>query len=527
VYLSDFDLQQLDEAKVSQWTPLQKEALLWKVLADLKEARERLKANSQTSSRPPSSEPLWLGKEKKAEGESEAGVEVTAGGRAEGNRGAPGEAPEMEASPGSRGGTDRACVTPAKRAGRPRGAPGHSRVVSLAVSSTVIHRPEHCALCGQALAEQAFIAGGGLYVLDIERESGEGLGGLRLRHDKHLYGEVRCGCGHVNRSEPGRCANEPEWTVALSEWQLVGPMLATLIVCLALRLHLSRRRIPEFLRDWLGVELSTSTITHCIHESGRAVEPIEEQLVEELQQACLAHADETPWKEWGQLLWLWVITTPTLCLYWIGSRSKALLSQILGEEFLGWLMSDGYHVYRQFKHRLRCWAHLLRKARGLKECLSAEARAFGEITHDLLSTLMRAIYQARAGPPVKLQDPFAERLAAFRAVCEQHRDSAHEKTRALAREFLNDWEAIWIVLEHPYLPLTNNEAERALRHWVIARRISQGTRTAQGSRALALLASVIETCRKRNILPWPYLAHVLAERRKGHPAPPLPTAAVP
>jgi transposase len=70
------------------------------------------------------------------------------------------------------------------------------------------------------------------------------------------------------------------------------------------------------------------------------------------------------------------------------------------------------------------------------------------------------------------------------------------------------------VLEHPYLPLTNNEAERALCHWVIARRLSHSTRTAQGSRALALLASVIETCRKRNILPWPYLAHVLAERRK-------------
>jgi hypothetical protein len=108
VYLSDFDLQQLDEAKVSQWTPSQKEALLWKVLADLKEARERLKASSQTSSRPPSSDPLWLGKEEKAEVESEAAVEVTAGGRAGGKRRAPGEAPEMEASPGPWGGADRA-----------------------------------------------------------------------------------------------------------------------------------------------------------------------------------------------------------------------------------------------------------------------------------------------------------------------------------------------------------------------------------------------------------------------------------
>ena len=71
---------------------------------------------------------------------------------------------------------------------------------------------------------------------------------------------------------------------------------------------------------------------------------------------------------------------------------------------------------------------------------------------------------------------------------------------ALAREFLNDWEAVWIVLAHPYLPLTNNEAGRALRHWVIARLLSQGTRTEQGSRAFALLASVIATCHRRHPL---------------------------
>jgi len=68
----------------------------------------------------------------------------------------------------------------------------------------------------------------------------------------------------------------------------------------------------------------------------------------------------------------------------------------------------------------------------------------------------------------------------------------------------------------------NNEAERALRHWVIARRIGMGTRTPQGTRAFALLASVIETCRKRGLSPWPYLAEVIRQRRKGLPAPPLP-----
>ena len=82
-----------------------------------------------------------------------------------------------------------------------------------------------------------------------------------------------------------------------------------------------------------------------------------------------------------------------------------------------------------------------------------------------------------------------------------------------------------MVLQYPHLPLTNNAAEQALRHWVIARRISYGTRTEQGSRAFALLASVIETCRKRRISPWPYLASVIAERRKGQKAPVIPAAA--
>ena len=69
---------------------------------------------------------------------------------------------------------------------------------------------------------------------------------------------------------------------------------------------------------------------------------------------------------------------------------------------------------------------------------------------------MAAIYQAREGPPVDLTPRFRDRLDAFRRLCEQHRDSTHEKTRALAREFLNDWEAVWIVVTQPYLPLTNN-----------------------------------------------------------------------
>lgn len=169
-------------------------------------------------------------------------------------------------------------------------------------------------------------------------------------------------------------------------------------------------------------------------------------------------------------------------------------------------------------------AHLLRKAQGPAESLNPETQQFGEKVLAYMAEFIAGIYRAREGPDIQLKEALADQLADLKKLCTQHRDSDHEKTGQFARELLKDWDAIWAVLEHPELPLTNNTAERTLRHWVIARRISYGTRTAEGSRAFTLLASVIETCRQRNVLPWPYLAQVIAQRRKGNPAPPLPVA---
>ena len=59
---------------------------------------------------------------------------------------------------------------------------------------------------------------------------------------------------------------------------------------------------------------------------------------------------------------------------------------------------------------------------------------------------------------VDLPGQHAAALATLRTACEQHRGSDRGKTHALAVELLNDWEAIFQVLQHPALPLTNNDA---------------------------------------------------------------------
>jgi hypothetical protein len=56
-----------------------------------------------------------------------------------------------------------------------------------------------------------------------------------------------------------------------------------------------------------------------------------------------------------------------------------------------------------------------------------------------------------------------------------------------------------LALDFPEVPLDNNEAERALREYVIKRKISNGTRTLEGTRAWELFLSLVDTCRKNGV----------------------------
>lgn len=520
--LSEHDLKQLDEAAVNALAVESLRVLAVTLVADLKEAHDRLNQDPSNSSRPPSSQPPWVsskGSDAQAPQDDDTDLEADSGPED------PVPADESAQTDETHG-KQHSPHKPPGKPGKRKGAPGYGRQVDLPVHQEEIHRPDQCRCCGIAFpADAASRAYTGRYELDVTAPS-SGSPGLEVVHTKHLYHERQCRCGHWTRAEPGRCEKDDGWQIELTEWHLAGPMLVALICALSLRLRASRRGIREFLADWLGVKLGIACINQCLHEAGRSVEPVvERDILPLIREAELLHVDETGWKEQGALLWLWVFTCTTATLFCIGRRSRRTLLKILTKDFVGWLMSDGYHVYRDYEQRLRCLAHLIRKARGLEQSLNRQAHRFGTETLTLLQYLLDQVYQAREGPDPPEESLYVKNRAsldAFSNLCVDHWNSAHEKTRELAREFINDWDAIWAILDYPLLPITNNAAEQALRHWVITRRITFGTRTAQGSRAFELLASVIETCRKRNLSPWPYLAEVVRLRRKGEPAPILP-----
>jgi hypothetical protein len=524
VKLTPYDLRQLDEEFLRKLPEDALRSLSATLLADLKEAQERLRQSPSNSSRPPSSRPPWERGRSGSEPTSPASAPEPA---ASEGASAPGAAAAQRESDGAAPSAPPPGEPAVRRKpGKQPGAPGAGRTQRLEAHACEEHRPSRCAVCGQALPPEApSLAYTAFQTLDLVWGN-PAAPGLHLHVVEHRYLEATCACGHRTRALPQRGERGADLEqVALGDWRLVGPGLASLIVALSLRFRLSRARIREFLDAWLGVRLSVGVIHRTLEEAAAALAPAEALLIEEIRRSGLLHADETSWPQGAQTLWLWVFASATTTLYAIAGRGKDTVVRVLAG-FLGWLMTDGWFSYRHYPQRLRCWAHLLRKAQGLIESCDPGGSAFGHRVRTDLETFMAAVFAARDGPPVDVMPTQGARLDALRRTVEAFAEHAHANTRAFAVELLNDWDAIFRVLHHPHLPLTNNLAERALRHWVIARAIGHGTRTAVGSRVFALLASVIDTCRLRGHSPWPYLALAIAERRAGRALPALPAPGV-
>ena len=74
----------------------------------------------------------------------------------------------------------------------------------------------------------------------------------------------------------------------------------------------------------------------------------------------VVHADETGWREDGHNGYVWTFSTPTERYFLRRGRGKAVVDEVLGDQFAGVLVSDFYAAYHHYDGpKQRCWAHLL------------------------------------------------------------------------------------------------------------------------------------------------------------------------
>ena len=72
----------------------------------------------------------------------------------------------------------------------------------------------------------------------------------------------------------------------------------------------------------------------------------------------------------------------------------------------------------------------------------------------------------------------------------------------LCRRILNHLPELFVFVTDPRVPSDNNAAERSLRHLVTCRKISGGTRSAEGTTTKMTLASLFGTWRVQGLNPF-------------------------
>jgi hypothetical protein len=275
--------------------------------------------------------------------------------------------------------------------------------------------------------------------------------------------------------------------------------------------------IRATMADLFGVEMALGSVTNILARVGRHVaEAVEETRRHVREVEATKHADETGWFQRGadgsnpsqRRAWLWVVATDSAAAYEVAmSRSQAVAKRLLGAWVRGTVVTDRYSGYRyiELARRQICWAHLRRDFVRMGE-RRGEAGRIGRKLERVAEKLFGLWARRRAGrlrPEVWEAETAALRFR-MRGLLERgarlgvRRDEQSERTRTknTCGEMLEVEAAIWRFLDDPEIGITNNLAERGLRHAVLWRRASFGSQSARGAELVAKLLTVVMTRRQ-------------------------------
>ena len=294
---------------------------------------------------------------------------------------------------------------------------------------------------------------------------------------------------------------------------IFGPRLLATIGWMKSKAHCSYTTIEQYFDDVLQVPVSrgylaklcTGIVSNSLadaYEETKAAIPVQPQL----------GSDETSFKNNGKKHWVWCISSAIMTVFHIAkTRSRAELEELVGDEFKGYLNFDYFSANCSFAWNYEikaqyCWAHLIRDMRFLLKHPDDPTRVWAEQLLDRSRKLFSAWHSretmtengfersmnlhrdrfleiVRCAPSTKE----ASNLAARFAVVDVTDGSTYDMSQDYFRFMFCDG-----------VEPTNNHSEQQVRHVVIDRRITQGTRSEAGQRYHERMWTAIATCKKQN-----------------------------
>jgi transposase len=304
-----------------------------------------------------------------------------------------------------------------------------------------------------------------------------------------------------------------------------GPRVQAITALCTGAYHLSKRTTQQVMADLFRLPLSVGTVANLEQATVQAVaEPVAEARGY-VQQQPAAYLDETGWREGRARAWLWAAVTTWVTVFVVrASRGGKVAQELLGERFWGYLVTDRWSAYTWYPtwRRQVCWAHLLRdieamierggRSQEIGEALRAQARQMFHWWHRVRDGTLAHASFAQYMWPIRRE---VERLLEVGQTC------GVPKTAGGCREILKVRHALWTFVRHAGVEPTNNAAERAIRPGVLWRKGSFGTQSADGSRFVETMMTVVATLTQQHRRVLDYLTAACEAALRGEIAPSL------
>jgi transposase len=400
---------------------------------------------------------------------------------------------------------------PAPASGRKRGGqPGHQRQARPLVPPEQLRqvidcKPPGCRWCGQPLQ--------GDDPEPIRHQVAE-VPPSRPVVDEYRLHRLRC-----PRCRTSTCAALPPGVPTGA----FGPRLRATLSVLAGGYRLGKRPIRQLAFDLLGLSISIGMICRLERQSADELEAPVEELREYARVATVTHIDETSWWQGRDKMWLWAAVTRLVTAFTIApSRGADVAKEILGTDPQKVVISDRLKSYAWIKRHQFCWAHLDRDFQAMID-RGGESAEVGRLLLGHSERLFDWWHRVRDGTMARdtLRSKVAMIRFSFREDLRRGVKCGCSRTAGTCRELLAGESHLWTFVRVEGVEPTNNDAERALRHGVIYRKLSGGTESEAGSRFVERMLSVVATCRQQEVNVLDYLTRCYQARLDGKPAPSL------
>jgi transposase len=268
---------------------------------------------------------------------------------------------------------------------------------------------------------------------------------------------------------------------------------------------LSYGKIANLLGSWMGVSIERSTLCRALQRFAEKARPTYDALASKVRGSPVVAGDETGWKLAGLLAWLWGFTTGRETVYRIcRGRGYDEARQVLGDDFEGVLVVDGWAPYRKFESAMlqACLTHMLRRCSKILESATRGAVRFPRAVRDILETAL-SVRDRRDRGELTPQGVLSlrGRLQAQMSRLLQGRYTNPENAR-FAKHLRNYEEALFVFLSREDVEATNWQAEHAMRAAVMTRKTcGGGNRTVTGAQTQAILMSVLRTSHQKDLEP--------------------------